>query len=262
MSAAPGPERAAETSLPSLGVGVCTLNEERALPRLLSRLLQGADDLDRPGQVVVADGGSKDRTVALAERMGARVIASDRGRGVQLASAAEALLESEDRPEVLLFLHADCVPRPGSLVELRRAFAGRTGHRATAMRQTIVAQGRVWRMLERAANARARRGMVYGDSGLAVTPELYRESGGYPAWPLFEDVALSKAIRRIVPVDFVESATLAVSARRWEEEGVLRCTLRNIVLRAAFECGVPTGLLARWYGTFSGRGGGRLQRDG
>ena len=42
--------------------------------------------------------------------------------------------------------------------------------------------------------------MIYGDSGLAVTRDLYRESGGYPAWPLFEDVALSKAIGRLAPV--------------------------------------------------------------
>lgn len=257
----PGPVRATEVSLPSLGVGICTLNEERALPRLLSRLLQTADGEDRPVEVVVADGGSGDRTVELAERMGARVVHSGRGRGVQLGAAAQALLRAEGGPEVMLFLHADCVPRPGSLAELRRAFARRGTRHAAALRQAIVAEGSTWRWIERAANARARRGMVYGDSGLAVTPDLYQESGGYPAWPLFEDVALSKAIRRIVPVELVETATLAVSARRWEEEGVLRCTVRNLVLRAAFECGVTPGRLARWYGALSGRRGRRLQRS-
>lgn len=261
MSAGAGPERASGAPLPRLGVGVCTLDEERALPRLLSRLLQTADGEDRPVDVVVADGGSADRTVELAERLGARVIPAGRGRGVQLAAAAEALLESESGPEVLLFLHADCVPRPGSLTRLRRSFAGRGDHHAAALRQAIVAEGRVWRWIERAANARARRGMVYGDSGLAVTPELYRASGGYPAWPLFEDVALSKAIRRIVPVELVESATLAVSPRRWQEEGLVRCTLRNLLLRAAFECGVPPGKLVRWYRALSGRGARRLQPD-
>lgn len=262
MSADTGLERAGGAPLPSLGVGVCTLDEERALPRLLSRLLQTADCDDRPIEVVVADGGSVDRTVELAERMGARVIAAGRGRGVQLAAAADALLEAERVPDVLLFLHADCVPRPGSLVELRRAFAGRGGRHGAALRQTIVAEGRAWRWIERAANARARRGMVYGDSGLAVTPDLYRASGGYPAWPLFEDVAISKAIRRIVRVELVESATLAVSSRRWQEEGVLRCTLRNLILRGAFECGVPPGKLVPWYRALSSRGGRRLQRDG
>ncbi|MEE2939568.1 MAG: glycosyltransferase family 2 protein [Planctomycetota bacterium] len=262
MSGEPGPDRATGASLPSLGVGICALNEERALPRLLSRLLQTADDEDRPAEVVVADGGSDDRTVELAERMGARVIAAGRGRGVQLASAAEALQEAEGGHEVLLFLHADCVPRPGALAELRRAFAGRGTHHAAALRQTIVAEGRVWRWLERAANARARRGIVYGDSGLAVTPDVYRECGGYPPWPLFEDVALSKAIRRLTRVEVVETAALAVSPRRWEEEGVLRCTLRNLVLRAAFECGAPPRRLARWYRALSGRAGQRLQRSG
>lgn len=262
MSAGAGAEPGEGTPLPTLGVGVCTLNEERALPRLLSRLLQTADADDRPVEVVVADAGSTDRTVELAERLGARVLDAGRGRGVQLGAAAEALMEGPAAPDVMLFLHADCVPRTGSLTELRRAFAGRGPRHAAALRQTVVAEGRVWRWIERAANARARRGMVYGDSGLAVTPALYREAGGFPPWPLFEDVALSKAVRRLARIELVETATLAISARRWEEEGVVRCTARNLVLRAAFECGVSPARLARGYRALSGRGGQRLQREG
>lgn len=259
MSPAPDPgadggaSAATGGPLPTLGVGICTLNEERALPRLLSRLLQTVDVNDRPLRVVVADAGSTDGTVAAAKRMGAEVLDAGRGRGVQLAAAAEALQGGEAAPEVMLFLHADCIPRTGSLTELRRAFLGRGPRHAAALRQTVVAEGRVWRWIERAANARARRGMVYGDSGLAVTPELYRAAGGFPAWPLFEDVALSKAIRRLQDIELVETATLAISARRWQEEGVVRCTTRNLLLRIAFECGVPPERLAGWYKALSGR---------
>lgn len=234
--------------LPSLGVGICALNESRDLPRLLSRLLQGVDQEDRPGLVVVADGGSTDGTPGIARRMGARVLGVGRGRGLQLRAAAEELLDVD----VMLFLHADSIPRTGSVTALRQAFAtpaaeGKQPLRAAAMRQAIVAEGRRYRLIERAANGRARRGMVYGDSGLAVRPDVYTAAGGYPEWPLFEDVALSKAIRKRTPIRLLEDATLAISPRRWQREGVLRCTARNLVLRSLFECGVSPERLARLY---------------
>ena len=242
--------------LPSLGVGICALNEARDLPRLLSRLLQGVDQGDRADLVVVADGGSSDGTPAVARRMGAQVLDVGRGRGVQLRAAAAEL----DGVDLMLFLHADSLPRTGSIAALRSAFAAPVGPgheplRAAAMRQSIVATGRKYRLIERAANGRARRGMVYGDSGLAVRPDLYREAGGFPEWPLFEDVALSKAIRKLSPIRLIENATLAISPRRWQKEGMLRCTARNLLLRGLFECGVSPSRLARLYRPHAGRKG-------
>jgi len=230
---------------PRLGVGVCALNEAHALPRLLSRLLQVRDPADRADLVVVADAGSTDGTPDLARAAGAEVVEPGRGRGVQLAAAADALLAAG--AEHLLFLHADCVPRTGSVAVVRAALGdGRA--EAAALRQTIEGTRRAYRWIERAANGRARRGMVYGDSGLAVTSGAYRAAGGYPPWPLFEDVALSKRLRRAgVRVQLLEDATLALSPRRWEREGILRCTVRNWILRALHECGVPPERLARRY---------------
>ena len=226
-----------------LGVCICTLNEERALPRLLSRALQIREPRDRADLAVVADGGSSDATAEIAYRYGATVLEPGVGRGVQLRAGAAELMDQGS--DVLLFLHADSLPRTGSIEALRRAFEA--GVHAAAMRQTVVAEGRRYRWIERAANARARRGMVYGDSGLAVTTEAYRASGGFPDWPLFEDVALSKRLRKSGKIHLVEDSTLAISARRWEREGVVRGTTRNVILRGLFECGVSPRILARAY---------------
>ena len=231
-----------------LGVGICALNERAALPRLLNRLTSGRDPEDRADLVVVADGGSKDGTPELAAAGGAHVLATGRGRGVQLRAAGEALLA--DGVDVLLFLHADSIPRIGSLGALRAAFEGTA--KAAAMRQVLDAEGRSDRLIERAANARSRRGMVYGDSGLAVTSAVYAEVGGFAAIPLFEDVDLSKRIRRVQPIELVESATLVISARRWKDEGLLRSSARNWILRGLYECGVPPRTLLRLYKPFAG----------
>ncbi|MFT6831172.1 MAG: glycosyltransferase involved in cell wall biosynthesis [Planctomycetota bacterium] len=237
----------------SLGVGICALNERLALPRLLTRLTSVRDPLDRADQVVVADGGSQDGSVELAVRGGAEVLATGRGRGVQLRAAAARLLEGGH--DVLLFLHADSIPRTGSIRSLREAFCaapGKEGARAAAMRQVIDAEGRTYRWIERAANARSRRGMVYGDSGLAVRSDLYLDAGGFQEIPLFEDVDFSKRIRGRSAIQLVESATLVISARRWEEEGLLRSSVRNWILRGLYECGVSPERLVRMYRPFSG----------
>ncbi len=247
-----GPSAGAELRL---GVGICALNERDALPRLLNRLTSLRDRTDGADLVVVADGGSTDGTQELAEAGGAHLLATGRGRGVQLRAAAEVLLEGGC--DVLLFLHADSIPRTGSVAEVRSAFAtrnvaGEPGVYAAAMRQVIEAEGRAFRWIERAANARSRRGLVYGDSGLAVRADLYREVGGFAPLPLFEDVDLSKRIRAQRPIQLVESATLVISARRWRDEGLLRSSLRNWILRGLYECGVSPERLVKLYRPFSG----------
>ncbi|MCC6407691.1 MAG: TIGR04283 family arsenosugar biosynthesis glycosyltransferase [Planctomycetes bacterium] len=226
---------------PTLGVAICALDEQRALPRLLERLNCGDSD-DRADAIVVADGGSRDRTVELARAAGARVIACERGRGTQLAAAAREL-----DTDVLVFLHADCVPAPSALALLRSAFEERE-LAVAAFAQRVEAPGLFYRLVERAANVRVRAfGLVYGDSGLAVRRELYQRVGGFRPLVLFEDVELSRRLRRSSRARLVAGAELAVSARRWQREGALRATLRNWMLMAAFLAGADPARLVRRY---------------
>ncbi len=228
-------------ALPSLGVVVPTLDEAQLLPRLLARLAPAPGDPDRPEEVVVSDGGSRDGTVEIARRAGARVVRAPAGRGRQLAAGAEAL-----GTNLLLFLHADCLPEPGALARLRRALgSGRLV--AAGMRQRIEAEGRFFRWVERFADRRTRRGIVYGDSGLVVTRRAYERAGGFAPLPLFEDLDLSRRLARVGPIGLVEDAVLRVSPRRWHREGRWRCTLRNRALTLAFLAGVsPERLAARY----------------
>ncbi|MCK6446376.1 MAG: TIGR04283 family arsenosugar biosynthesis glycosyltransferase [Planctomycetes bacterium] len=226
---------------PSLGVAICALDEERALPRLLERLSSGAAD-DRADDVVVADGRSRDRTVDVARALGARVIVAPRGRGAQLGAAAREL-----STDVLVFLHADCVPSPGTLRTLRAAFV-EARLEAAAFRQRVDARGVFYRAVERAADARVRAlGLVYGDSGLAVRRSLYERVGGFRDLPLFEDVELSRRLRSATRVRLVPGTELVISARRWQREGALRTTLRNWMLMLAFAAGADPVRLARHY---------------
>lgn len=77
-----------------------TLNEEICLGRSLRHLSM----LNPPArEVLVVDGGSEDETIAIAQKLGARVLsANQRGRSLQMNLGAEAATG-----DILCFLHAD-----------------------------------------------------------------------------------------------------------------------------------------------------------
>ena len=83
-----------------ISIVVPTLNEASCLERTLRHLSL----LNPPAwEVLVVDGGSEDETIAIAQKVGARVLCSDeRGRSVQMNQGAKAA-----SGEILCFLHAD-----------------------------------------------------------------------------------------------------------------------------------------------------------
>lgn len=241
---------------PTLAVVIPTWNEEAYLPQLLTSL--GCADAadggaspthERPDEVLVVDGGSDDATLRLAGEHGARVVSARRGRGTQLARGA-----SETRSEVLLFLHADTRVGPGAIDAVRRAFAT-PELVASGMRQRIDDGRGIYRWIERAANARVRRGRIYGDSGLAVRRDAYELVGGFRDQPLFEDLDLSRRLRRHGPVRLIEEAELVLSPRRWQRDGPVRRSVMNWLLTVAWWAGVDPRRLVRYYEPHSGTAG-------
>lgn len=81
-----------------------TLNEEAHIEGLIRRLRDGAGGLVI--EIIVADAGSSDATVALAEKCGARVLhAGIASRPVQMNAAAKVA-----KGKILYFVHADTLP--------------------------------------------------------------------------------------------------------------------------------------------------------
>jgi rSAM/selenodomain-associated transferase 2 len=217
-------------------VVVPTLDEAETIERTLRRLrrlLPGAE-------LVVADGGSRDRTRELARRL-ARVVESVPGRGPQLnAGAAEA------RGELLLFLHADSALRRDPRPDLAAALA-RAGVVAVHFRQRIRARGCAFRMLEAAAWRRARwTPWVLGDLGLAVRRGTFAAIGGFPEQPLFEDLGISLRLRRHGRIAGI-GVRVHCSARRWLRQGLVRTTLVNWMLTVGYLLGMDPVRLARAY---------------
>jgi rSAM/selenodomain-associated transferase 2 len=195
------------------------------------------------GEIIVADGGSGDATVAIAKTAGARVIAAPRGRGGQLAAGAAAA-----SCDWLLFLHADCRLAAG----WEEAVAGfiaapdaaeRAGYFAFALDDGSPAARRLERIVAWRCRVLA---LPYGDQGLLLSRALYDRVGGFAALPLMEDVDFARRLGRFRLVSLPAKAVS--SARRYRAGGYLRRPLRNLVCLALYFAGVAPRRIARLYG--------------
>ena len=222
---------------PLVSVIVPVLNEERALPGLLDHLAA------LPGrfEVIVADGGSRDRTVALARAhaLAPRVVETPAGRARQMNAAAR-----ESQGEVLLFLHAD-TRLPHGAVDSIVAAAGRAVGGNFALRFD---GGDLFSVVLGAVYALQRRiGIYYGDSAVWVRRAFFfGELGGYRLLPIMDDYDLVRRMERRGRTECLPGPAVT-SARRWRAFGVPRTFASWMVIRWLFIAGVPPERLAGLY---------------
>jgi rSAM/selenodomain-associated transferase 2 len=223
-----------------LSVIIPTLDAEASLAATLAALAEARPLLR---EIIVADGGSCDRTVAIAEAAGARVMTAPRGRGAQLAAGAAVA-----NGDFLCFLHADTQPEPGWAAELAR-FIGDPCNRERAgyLAYRLDDASAPARRLERIVAWRSRvLGLPYGDQGLVLARDFYRALGGFPALALMEDVAFVRRIgrKRLVALE----AGALTSAARYRRGGYLLRPLRNLFCLSLYFLGAPPRLIGRLYG--------------
>lgn len=223
-----------------LSIVIPTLNAAPALPAALAAL-EGHDGLLE--EIIVSDGGSADRTVAVSRAAGCRVIEGGRGRGLQLRAGGFAA-----RGEWLLFLHADTRLDPGWATAVRGFCADpQNADRAAYFRFALADPAPAARRLEAVVEWRCRSfGLPYGDQGLLIRAAAYRALGGFAALPLMEDVDLVRRIgRRRLAALPVRAVT---AAARYQEGGYWARPLRNLVCLGLYFAGVAPSRLARLYG--------------
>lgn len=225
------------TQPPTLTVIVPTLNELDRLPLALARIstvLPGAE-------IIVVDGGSTDGTADVRLPAAAKMLSSPPGRGRQLAAGA-----AEARGNWLLFLHADTLLPANAAAVLDQAFA-HAGTRIGTFRLTFDSGSRFLRVcawFTRFDTVFTR----FGDQGIVVRADLYRELGGFPPWPLFEDVEFLRRARRLSPVVSFP-AGVTTSSRRFQRNGAFRQQWQNARLLIRFLLGASPQHLAAEYRT-------------
>lgn len=196
----------------------------------------------RGNEVIVVDGGSRDRTLEIARPFADRVIAAPRGRGSQMNAGAGVACG-----DVLLFLHADTgLPAEADrLVVEGLAATGRCWGRFDV---TISGAHPLLPLIARMMNLRSRlTGIATGDQSMFVRRRAFAEVGGFPDIALMEDIALSARLKHLSR-PLCLAAKVTTSGRRWEKHGVLRTVLTMWRLRLAYWLGAEPAALARRYG--------------
>lgn len=235
----------ASVGKPWLSVVIPALNEASCLGVLLQFLAPYRDV-----QIVVADGGSSDDTVEVARSFGAKTVSCQKGRALQMNAGAAGA-----GGRALLFLHADTRPPPGFDLLVRNALE--SGAAGGAFSFSVDEDSPFLRFITGTTNFRARRlGVVFGDQGIFIGADAFRQAGGFPEQAIMEDYELVQALRKSGEFRILDEAVVT-SARRWKAVGAVRNSVVNVIITWAYVLGVPPLRLQGWYRTLIGKGGGR-----
>jgi rSAM/selenodomain-associated transferase 2 len=206
----------------------------------VSEAIAGAQAADNV-EIIIVDGGSDDGTLEAAENAGARTMSSSRGCGSQMNAAADIAAG-----DILLFLHADTRLPEEYAGHVRDALA-EAGTVAGAFMLGINSPGKSLRHIEWLANWRSRHMQLpYGDQAIFMRREIFQEMGGFPDIPIMEDFELMRRLKRRGQIAIVD-ASVQTSPRRWLDLGVLRTTLVNRAVIAAYFLGFPISRIADLY---------------
>lgn len=221
-----------------LSIVIPALNEAANIHTALQRL----QALRRRGhEIILVDGGSVDRTAALAAPLADRVLSAPRGRSLQMNRGAAAA-----GGDVLLFLHAD-TDLPADCDQLiADALAGTEGWGRFDVR--LSGRSLIFKLISVCMNLRSRlTGIATGDQAIFVSRELFERAGAFPPIALMEDIALSRRLRAHGRPHCL-TARVVTSSRRWEQHGVIRTILKMWWLRLRYSLGAdPDKLAASYY---------------
>lgn len=213
------------------------LNEEARIRKTLEHLEGMAGDFD----IIVVDGGSKDKTVSIASEY-ATVIASKRGRAIQMNTGA-----GRARGDLLFFLHMDCLPEKEAFSEVEKImedFKVVGG----GLRYDVDEVSLLYRNHAFWSGLRARLTGVYlGDHGIFVRRMVFDRVGGFAVQPLMEDVELCKKLKaqgRLVQA----KSKITSSPRRFKQKGFARTVIQMHANRLLYFLGIPAETLAKYYG--------------
>ncbi len=218
----------------SLSVIIPTLNEEEYLPRLLEQLQR-----ESPHQIIIADGGSSDRTVEIAQQFGALIVHGKKGRAAQMNLGAAAATG-----EFLLFLHADTAPPPDFSSVIHRILLA-PGVSAGAFSFSLEGELPAGEIISIMVNLRCRLFQTpYGDQGIFLRRSIFVLAECFPEWPVMEDLHIIRRLKRIGRI-YIAKEAARTSQRRWEKRGTTRTFLRHQLMIAAYYIGVPAAHIAK-----------------
>jgi uncharacterized protein len=223
---------------PYVSVVIPSLNEEKRIAAAIA----SAQDPD--AEIIVVDGGSRDRTIETAQSLGATVITGPKGRAVQ-----QNLGAAHARGSVLLLLHADTRLPEKYVFHIFDVLMNPETILGAFEFKTTIDDSILMKIIEIGVAARSSVfGMPYGDQALFMRKHDLLAAGGFPKVLIAEDLLLVQRLSRKGKVTIAPDRVVT-SGRRWREMGMLRTFLINQAVFTACLLGLSPDKLAPLYQT-------------
>jgi rSAM/selenodomain-associated transferase 2 len=200
---------------------------------------------DERFEIIVVDGDPNKGTIQAIKNREARVLVSQAGRARQMNKGASIALG-----EILVFLHADTF-LPYNAFTLIIDVMNKKSYVAGAFDLKIGSERLIFKLIGHIASVRSRlTRMPYGDQAIFIKRDYFTEIGGYQDIPIMEDVELMERIKKRRDKIYIIPECVITSPRRWENEGILSCMLRNWSLIFMYHLGISPFTLSKFYNNF------------
>lgn len=226
--------------MPELSLVIPVLSEAENISESIAHIREL--DADGTAEIIVVDGDPRGSTVRAIRNEGVRTAIAEKGRARQMNHGA-ALATGD----ILLFLHAD-TRLPSCAFALIRSAMNDKRFVGGAFDLGFDTKRAIFRITERYVFLRTRLTKVpFGDQAIFIRREYFGKIGGYRDLPIMEDVELMRRIRKRADSIHIIPLKVRTSVRRYEQEGILSCTLRNWLLQLSYALGIPPERLVKWY---------------
>ncbi|CAM4110815.1 TIGR04283 family arsenosugar biosynthesis glycosyltransferase [Zobellia roscoffensis] len=196
-----------------ISIVIPVLNEAHGIAETINYLTSNSSPTNI-NEILIVDGGSADHTVSIAEKSGAKVIHSTKGRAKQLNYGAK-----NAKGSILYFLHADTLPPKDFDQSIIDAVGN--GYQTGCFQMKFDSNSHFLNFFAwfTRVNHQLCRG---GDQSLFITKQLFNSSGGFNEdYVVYED---NEFIGRLYKNTFFKILPRHVktSARRYEERGMIK----------------------------------------
>ena len=257
-----------------ISIIIPTLNEEDSIGATLEYLkgcisphpnpLPQREREFKEAEIIVADGGSIDKTREIASKYGVSVLTgTDSSRAFLMNLGAR-----EAKGDILFFLHADSYPPKSFLRDIEQALSD-FGMRNAECGITPNSELRTPNFVGGAFDHKFSEDVFllkvvscfdrirfritrnyYGDQGIFVKKETFQRLGGYRNMSILEDSDFSERLRSMGKTVLIRKRMLT-SGRRFIKGGVIKTSMFMIWIRLLYRFGFDIESLAKTYRSFN-----------